>query len=972
VSILREIWLPVAIIAVLVAVLVGAYAFVGQVLAPRWIVDAARAHVEGRLGLRLAVGHVEVAPFSLAARVQDVAITTPDAQRLVSFGELGVDLSAASLWRRSLVIERAALVAPRIDATLSADRRLNLLALLSPPDTARTPGSSGHEALPAIELAEFVVSAGAGSFEDRGREPALRVELQPIEFTLRDFSTRRDAGNWYRLQARAVSGESLQWQGSFDLQPFAARGEFSLAGVSANTVQRYAGALLPFDVADGQLRLAASYEIVARQLGGVDVRATVERLDAANLAFVERVAGRSGAGEPAAATEEGPAVRIAGLALRGARVDLGGRRIDLGRVGVQGLQVAAVRDANGFNLERMLRRDDPDDTPTTWTVALPRIAVVDAAIRFEDRRRTPVAVLPLDALKVVATGYDSAADSEVALDLDGRLAGGALSLAAKLTLPEPALRGRFELQGFDLLTLTPYLAERVRLDLRSGRLDLAGEIDSKLSERALAFDGRLAVRELLTRDKAVGRDLVKWRRVAVDGLQLQSDFDGRGRLRVATVIADAPYIDLVIGPDGRTNVADVLATAAPEPGVAPSGEARAAMSPAPRPLAVTIDRVRIRDGSANFADLSVTPNFGTGIQTLSGTVTGLSSAPDSRAKVALAGQVDRYAPVSIDGEINYLAARSYTDLKVVFRNMELTTLNPYSGKFAGYRIERGKLSADFAYRVADRKLDAEHKILLTQLQLGERVESPDAVGLPLKLAIALLKDRNGNIELDLPVSGSLDDPQFRIGPIVWRMFVNLVGKIATAPFALLGSLFGGGEESRFVEFAPGSAALDPAMQARLAGVRKALVDRPELRLELPLATDSERDGEVLRDRAWQRELQQFAPPALRADRGRYLKLLTSRYAASGADPAPLLASLEAAGRDALREQSIATLETRLRAAVAVTAADLEALARARAAAVQDALLQSGEIEPERVFITRPAPATTAGDAVRLELALSVD
>lgn len=966
-SVPRKIWLPVAIIAVLV----GAYAFAGSVLAPRWIVDAARAHVEGSLGLRLAIGRVEVAPFSLSARVYDVAITTPDSAPLASFGELSVDLSAASLWRRSLVIERAALVAPRIAATLSAERRLNLLALLPPADTARPPESSGDEALPAIDLAEFVVSAGAASFEDRGPEPALRVELQPIEFTLRDFSTRRDAGNRYRLQARAVSGESLQWQGSFDLQPFAARGDFRLAGVTASTVQRYAGELLPFDVTDGQLRLAASYEVVARQQGGVDMRASVERLDAANLALSERAEGRSGAGEPAAAAAEGPAVRIAGLALRGARADLGERRVDLGRVGVQGLQVTAVRDANGFNLERMLRRDDPDDEPTTWAVALPRIAVVDAAIRFEDRSRTPVAVLPLDALTVVATGYDSAADSEVALDLDGQLAGGALSLAAKLTLPEPALRGRLELEGLDLLTLTPYLSERVRLDVRSGRLDLAGEIDSKLSERALAFDGRLAVRELLTRDKAVGRDLVKWRRVVVDGLQWQSDFDGRGRLRVATVTADAPYIDLVIGPDGRTNVADVLATAAPA-STPPRSTPPESTPPAPRPLAVIIDRVRIRDGSANFADLSVTPNFGTGIQTLSGTVTGLSSAVDSRAKVALAGQVDRYAPVSIDGEINYLAARSYTDLKVVFRNMELTTLNPYSGKFAGYRIERGKLSADFAYRVADRKLDAQHKIVLTQLQLGERVESPDAVGLPLKLAIALLKDRNGNIELDLPVSGSLDDPQFRIGPIVWKMFVNLIGKIATAPFALLGSLFGGGEESRFVEFVPGSADLNPAMQERLAGVRQALVDRPELRLELPLATDAARDGEALRDLAWQRELAEFAPPALRAERGRYLKLLTSRYATSGADPAALLESLQAEDRDTLRERSIETLESALRQAVAVAPADFETLARARAAAVKDALLQSGEVDPVRVFITRPAPATTEGDAVRLELALSVD
>lgn len=959
----RKIWVPVAS----AVALVGAYAVAGYQLAPRLLADALRSHVEGRLGLQLALGDVEVAPFAWSARISDFAITAPHgvgpagsgAAPLVAFASLTVDLSATSLWRRSLVIEELAVTAPVVSAVLDQDRRLNLMALLpSDPPTPGDAASPPTEPLPAVELRELRVDGGSATFEDRGQSPVLRLAFAPIRFALRDFSTRRDAANRYRLQARAATGESLEWQGSFELQPFAARGDFRLNGLSSRTLARHAASLMPFELGDGHMRLVARYDVAAGGEAGLAARVMVDTLDVANLALAER------------STSEGagaPVLRIAGLAVRDASIDVGARRIDLGRIGVQGLRVDAVRDAAGLNLQRLWRRDAADDSPPTWSVAVPRIAIVDSALRFEDRTRSPAAVLPLESLTVVATGFDSATASEVGLRINGQLADGSFGLDAAVALrPEapPTLSGQASIEGFDLLTLVPYLSERVRLDLRSGRFDANGAIELDAEQR-LAFAGRVVVREFRAQDRSVRRDLIKWRRLAFDGVRLQGSLLGRGSVRIASVEALAPYVDLVIGPDGSTNLADVLSGDAPR--AEPSDAA-----PQPPAFAVAIDEVRMRDGSANFADLSVTPNFGTGIQTLSGTITGLSSAADSRAKVTLAGEVDRYAPVSIDGEINYLAARSYTDLKVVFSNMELTTLNPYSGKFAGYRIERGKLSADFAYRVADRKLDAKHKILLTQLQLGERVESEDAVGLPLKLAIALLKDRNGNIELDLPVSGSLDDPQFRVGPIVWKMFVNLIGKIVTAPFALLGSLFGGGEDSRFVEFAPGSAVLTAAMQQRLDGVRSALIDRPELRLELPLATDAALDGEVLRDLAWRRELEQFAPQALRADRGRYLKALTSRYTASGADPAPLLESLEAADRNALRELSIGTLEQALRAAIVVTAADYEALARARAAAVQDALLQSGEIDPVRVFVTRPAPASAEGDAVRLELALSVD
>ncbi|HEY2399348.1 MAG TPA: DUF748 domain-containing protein, partial [Steroidobacteraceae bacterium] len=261
-------------------------------------------------------------------------------------------------------------------------------------------------------------------------------------------------------------------------------------------------------------------------------------------------------------------------------------------------------------------------------------------------------------------------------------------------------------------------------------------------------------------------------------------------------------------------------------------------------MAIAVDAINIVDGSANYADLWIQPHFAVGIQSLNGSILGLSSNPNSHAKVELKGKVDRYAPVHIWGETNPLAATTYSDIKMNFKGVELTSATPYSGHFAGYKIEKGKLSVDIDYKIENRQLTASHKFVIDQLELGERVESPDAIHLPLKIAVALLKDRNGVIDIDLPVTGSLDDPQFRIGPLIWKAVLNLLTKIATAPFALLGHLFGGGEQMNYIDFHPGSAVLDASEHDKLVALVKALKDKEKLELDVPItySADVDRPG----------------------------------------------------------------------------------------------------------------------------------
>ena len=286
-----------------------------------------------------------------------------------------------------------------------------------------------------------------------------------------------------------------------------------------------------------------------------------------------------------------------------------------------------------------------------------------------------------------------------------------------------------------------------------------------------------------------------------------------------------------------------LAAAAPPPELKESG------------MPIRIREVQIASGTMDFADFSVQPNFAAAIESLDGSITGMSSDPNSRATVALDGNVGEYSPVLIAGTTQPFAFDRFTDITFKFENISLPVFNPYSGKFAGYNIAKGKLFTDLHYQIDNRKLEAQHKIRIDQLEWGEATASKEEATLPVKFATSLLKDADGVINLEIPVSGTIDDPSFRVGPIVWQIIKNILTKAVTAPFKALGALFKGAEDAQFVDFAPGSAVLDPAAAASLGALGKSLAPKPDLRLEVPIGAEASLDGAALAEVRYQRELQ---------------------------------------------------------------------------------------------------------------------
>ena len=383
-------------------------------------------------------------------------------------------------------------------------------------------------------------------------------------------------------------------------------------------------------------------------------------------------------------------------------------------------------------------------------------------------------------------------------------------------------------------------------------------------------------------------------------------------------------------------------------------------------MPMSIKKIALHAGQAKFADLSVQPNFATGIQDIEGTVVGsYRPKPNSRAKVDIHGAVDQFSPVAITGEVNVLSTALYTDLGLSFRNMELSTFNPYSGKFAGYSIAKGKLTTELHYKVEGRKLDAHHHIIVDQLEFGPKTESKDAVSLPIKLAVALLKDRNGVIDLDVPVSGTLDNGEFRLGPIIWKVFVNILEKAVTAPVLPCSDPCSAAApiyNSSIFEL-QAQPDLDAAGADKVKTVVKALNGRPQLKIEVPIAWVGDLDRPALIEAQFQSQVRDARAAAGSGkksaaaaadfdslDPAAQAEVLTQLYAknlggepkyppeVTGIKPKPDLAAAKAA-----------FLKQALRAHIVVADADLTALGQQRAMAVQQGLLTDTQLDPAQAY-----------------------
>jgi uncharacterized protein involved in outer membrane biogenesis len=634
-----------------------------------------------------------------------------------------------------------------------------------------------------------------------------------------------------------------------------------------------------------QLRLR-----LAAEQAGADFKLTV-----ADAAFsLADLALASGAQTP---------FKLAQLGLTDGAVDLAARRASFGRLYAEGGQLQLARDRKGqLNILGLLPKfgaggqqamAPPAPAGAPWIAVAKSVELSKFGAEVEDQG-TGVKVHVQDlAVRLEGASSDLTQPVKFSAGLNVR-EGGQLSAQGRVVPASGALEADIRVKQLELAPLQSMLGEYVKLKIAGGSVSAHGRLTAGgggAKGAGLRYVGGLDIAGVALNDES-GELFAAWKSVGADNLTASL---APTLLEIPELRVVEPNAKLIIENDRSFNAARLLVRAA-------SGATVETPPPIPAqaadaPFLVRIQRLRFQNAKLDFTDLSLRPQFGAKIYELNGVVTGLSSNRDSRSQIELDGRVDEFGLVRIRGELNPFASGDNTDVNVVFKNVDMVSASPYSMKFAGYKIAEGKISLDLQYKVRNSQLEGANQIVIDKLTLGERVDSPDALKLPLELAIAILKDSEGRIDLGLPVSGNMSDPQFNYGALIWKAIGSLLTKIVSAPFRALGGVFGiSGEKLEAIDFDPGSDRLLPPEREKLKQMAQVLSKRPQLKLSVPGQYSEAADSAALKAHAVRVEIAKRAgikleageePGALdlraRAVRGALRDLYVERFGAAELD-----------------------------------------------------------------------------------------
>ncbi|MDX1916125.1 MAG: DUF748 domain-containing protein [Methylophilus sp.] len=690
-----------------------------------------------------------------------------------------------------------------------------------------------------------------------------------------------------------------------------------------------------------------------------------------------------------------PLATLKSLSLQNGEVSLKEQSVNIPNLVFSELHTPVVREANQqLNWQAALEQAKPaiakdaqKSASPSWKVALNQLRLEKGNVHVEDK--TLIQPLSLDVENVAVVLRNVSLDLSKPIPVNAKLQvkqGGQLDINGKVAMAPFKSDLQLKLAALSLKPFSPYVNQYALLKLDDGEVNVQGKLSLKSAQVFTSqFNGGFSINHLAINEEESGTPFLGWKEVSSDTLKLEI---GQNQLQMESLSIVEPVGKFIIFEDKSLNVKRILRTQQPSNSTPQAAQTDVKTSePASdnANFAVNIARVSIANGNLEFADLSLKPQFGTHVNTLSGVINGLSNDANATAQVELDGKVDDYGSARIRGAIQPFHATDFTDLKLAFHNLEMNRLTPYSGKFAGRKIDSGKLSVDLEYKIKQRQLTGENKFIINQIKLGERVDSPDAASLPLDLAIALLEDSDGVIDLDLPISGSLDDPQFSYGKIVWKAIVNVIGKIATAPFRLLGKLFGGSSDKlEAILFEPGNATVAPEEQEKLRSLAMALSKRPSLALTVLPTFDTIADKAAIQEQVTRREVltemgvklkedEQAGPIDIGNVKAQIAieNLLKDRKGEKRGLKA--LETVKNSFRKAKPEE--AALYTKMLVELQTTAtvsdADLTALAKARAVAIQRHLIEQGQLAASRVNVGDITKTANNAKSVEMKMSLGV-
>ncbi|WP_175810266.1 DUF748 domain-containing protein [Burkholderia cepacia] len=934
------------------------------------------------------------------------------------FAARGVHVAAASLepLRNALHFDEIRIDQPVVDLSRDKQGVLNVEKLAAQPAAASSaaegkpaaPGAAAAsaaavaaasgakvevaaKAAPPLDLTirHFAIDGGTVNVDDRVPATPTALSLTKLAATLDGFSMQGKTPAKYTLSTSLSRGGDVTAEGTFNLAEKQADSKLTVAALALPALQPYLGEATRARVLDGTLgaTVNAKADWGKTPLAAQVADSTVS-LKSLKIATPDAKA-------PAIVLPDASAkiakVDVAARTAEIASVDASGLALDVQRLKDGRIDLAALAEPAQASVPKRTVARKAEAAAPSWHYRIDALNVKDSSANFTDLstpRPVKLAIKPLDlSVQKISDDMSKPLPVQLKATLNRK---GSLNVTGDVTAQPLKLGLKINGNRLDAAAFEPYFGSALNATIASALLNAEGNLtfaQVKDAPRA-TYRGDVALVDVRMLDKATSDPFAGWRSLALTNLKANYDEKGTD-VDAARVTFSNFYGRVLLDAQGRLNLKDVVAKETGpaqsltrdaskgepvplSPGVTPPAAAAQqasapaaasatvvvkAAQPPQNPVRMHFGELLLQNGRVTYTDNFIKPNYTANLVAIKGTVGAFGTDSTTSAPVDVAANLAGNGPISIKGSVNPLIEKPALDLTATAHDIELTNLTPYSAKYAGYPITKGKLNVDLHYELANDQLKANNHIFIDQLTFGDHVENDTATRLPVKLAISLLKNTRGQIDVNLPVSGSLSNPEFSVGGLIWRAVLNLIAKAVTSPFSLLAHAFGsGGEDLGYVEFAPGSYQLDDAQQKKLDTVVKMLTEKPSIRLDLIGRVDPAKDTSGLGDAYVERLVRQqklkdvigqgesIDPMSVKVEPAEYSKYLTRAYKAADFKKPRNLIGLQKTLPDADMKKALAEH---------APADDnaLRALAQQRAQAVRQYL--EGKIDSSRVFVVAP-------------------
>lgn len=934
---------------IIVVVLLAVYTLFGFLVVPWLIRRQVTAGSRKYLHREATLAAARFNPFTLETRFIGLDLRDRDGTPLFAFDTMVVNFSSASITHRATSLDEFRIVRPVAVARIAANGNLAIADLLEA-DTAGAPAPDTAAARPPrLEIRQVALVDGQVSYIDESRQPRYQEDFSDLSLTVEGLSTLPNEQGDHVLTVSFASGAQVRWTGRNSFTPLELTGEFELSRLRLSKLSEVAGRDLPLQLTDGRLSSRFRYAVTqAAGRGGLVVKIPEASASATEIAVRPRDASEDWA-------------RVPGIEVTGITVEWPARVAHVAQVRVTDPWLRAAREQDGqVDWQRVMAAmpadTAPPDTAAAWAVAIDSILVAGGSAIITDRVPTKPVDYALSGVTVALAPVTTDSTRPVGFSAGATIGKRASITARGQATPSPrSVDAELSLKGLELTLARPYLGANPPATIKSGTTSLQGKAKLRTTHPTATFDGSAAITGFAMAD-SVGDSLLAWKSMKVAGIHYTADPD---LLRVKQVTLDQPFARIAISKDKTIHLMS-LADMVPATDTA-------------RQLPYEIQEVAIVNARIDFSDESLILPFRTNIDSANGTIKDIATFGGAPGSLQLEGKIEDYGLARATGTLRVNDPYAATDIKAAFLNVSMPKLTPYSAQFAGYEITSGRLDVEMEYIVKDRQLQASHHIVATNLKLGNKVEGGDSPGFLVKLAISLMKDKDGRIKFDVPVEGTVDDPQFSYKGIVWQAVKQILGKVATAPFRFLGKLFGGGsgDDQELVDFDPGRTDIIPPERQKLDSLAAELGRKPDLTIAIEGRYDTIADAKAIRELKLQQRLavqRDSAGKKAQADTSTSMlaQLMKAEYVTQFGKPA--FDSLEASYRQAWSADTgkkgkfdpgalQAELKVRLLAMQVVDTEELVQLARDRSAAIATAITATGTVDSTRVSATDPQPVS---------------